>query len=404
MRALAGRRSKRLCWAATAVLASASSVAYAEPLRLRSDALVQTRTPAPVGLLVLRGENHVAATVDAETVTWVGVTSDPTGTGDVLTLSVRVRDPESGSEVRAGRLLVSMGAIRPLHLDGARGLVRVFGGTTVEAFAGFPVVRRFDYATFDVAAGGRIGQAVGDTVAVGASYLQRRRDGLRADEEVGADFALTPRPWLTAAGRAAFDVGTSGPTDALVSVSIQNATTRAELFSFHRSPGRLLPSTSLFSMLGDFASTNVGATGRWRMFPRLELVATGSAQVQAEEWGGQGLGRATLALDDDWDATVGVELRRVDVGTTRWSGARVLAGMPLTARVRIATEIEMVVPDRPRGAPWLWPWALGAVSYRIADAWDVAAGVEASSGPTDRAAVHGLARATYVFDRREARR
>jgi len=354
---------------------------------------------SPVGLLVLHGEDRLHPSIDAETVAWLGVSDSPAPIGDVLTLSVRARDAKSGSEVRAGRMLVMMGAIRPIHLDGVRALGRVFGGTTFEAFGGVPVVRRFDYAAFDWATGGRIAQSVGERFTVGASYMQRRSDGRPADEEAGADVAITPRPWLSAVGRAAMDLVSLGPTDILASVGVHNKDVRGEVFTTHRSPGRMLPSTSLFSVLGDFASTNIGGTTRWRAFPRLELVATGSAQIQASNVGGQGLGRATLALDDAWDGTIGAEARRVQVGDARWSGIRFIAAVPLSSRVRAATELELVVPDRPRGAPWLWPWALGSVSYRFSPAWDVAAGVEASSGPLQRGTLAGLARLSFVFDR-----
>lgn len=378
-------------------IAAPLSVARAEPLRLRGDAFVQTRSP--VGLVVLRGEDRFTPSVDAETVTWVGVTDAPGATGDVLTLSARVRDVQTGSEARAGRMIVSMGAVRPLHLDGARGMLRVFGGTTAEAFGGFPVARRFDYQAFDWAAGGRLGQSIADKAAFGVAYLLRRIDANRADEEAGVDAALTPAPWLTAAGRAALDLVTRGPTDALGSISVQKKDVRAEVFTTHRSPGRMLPSTSLFSVLGDFPSTNVGTSLRWRAFPRLELLGTGSVQTQGGDVGGQGFGRATLALDDEWAGTTGLEVRRVDFGGAKWTGARALLGLPLSPRVRIATELELVVPDRPRGRGALWPWALCAFAYRPAEGWDLAAGVEASSGPESRAEMHGIARLTYAFER-----
>jgi hypothetical protein len=371
--------------------------AAADPLRLRGDALVQTRSP--VGLIILHGEDKLTPSIDAETVTWAGATDTPGMTGDVLTLSARLRDVRTGSEARAGRMIVTMGAVRPLHLDGARGLVRAFGGTTAEAFAGFPVVRRFDYAAFDWAAGGRLGQTIDDKAAVGVAYLQRRIANSRADEEAGLDVTYTPARWFSAAGRAAVDLVSRGPTDALASLSVQNTDVRAELFTTHRSPGRMLPSTSLFSVLGDFAATSVGSTVRWRAFPRLELLATGSGQVQRSDIGGQGFGRATLSLDDDWSATTGVEVRRVDFGGARWTGARAILGLPLSSKLRAATEIELVVPDRPRGRGAVWPWALGALAYRPAQGWDVAAGVEASSGPEYRAELHGIARVTYAFER-----
>ncbi len=362
------------------------------------------QTRSPVGLVVLQGEDRLKPWLDAEAVTWLGVTDRANAgagaqgpQGDVVTVSVRARDVKTGSELRVGRMVVSMGAVRPLHLDGARGLVRVFGGTTLEAFGGAPVQRGFDYRTADWATGGRLAQAVADKASVGVSYLRRGSDGTRSDEELGADLALTPTPWLTAAGRAAFDVVTPGPTDVLASLSAQRQDVRVELFSTHRSPGRLLPATSLFSVLGDFAATSVGSTLRWRAFPRLELLGTASGQAQAGDLGGQGTGRVTLALDDGWLGTAGFELRRVQVGASRWTGARALLGLPVSQRLRVATELELVRPDDPRGRGALWPWVLGAVGYRPNPAWDVAVGVEASSGPTTRVETLALARLSYAL-------
>jgi hypothetical protein len=278
-------------------------------------------------------------------------------------------------------------------------MVRGFEGTSVEAFGGFPVVRRFDYRTFDWAAGGRVGQTLGDQAAFGASYLQRRSDGRPADEEAGADLTYTPSPRFTAAGRAAFDLVTYGPTDALASMSVQGADLRTEIFTTHRSPGRLLPSTSLFSVLGDYAATSFGLTERWRAFPRLELVGTGSAQVQGGETGYQATARSSLALDDEWAGTLGLEARRVDFGLARWTGARALAAIPLRWGFRAGAEVELVIPDDPRGRGELWPWALGSLGWRSGTGWEAAAGVEAASGPENRSEVHALARLSYSFER-----
>jgi hypothetical protein len=403
---------------ASAVVATSPGVARAQGLRLRGDAFAQT--PSPVGLVVLRGEDRRKPWIDAETVTWIGGggevgpiargaggVSAPDGiTGDVLTLSVRMRDVATGSEVRVGRMVVTMGAVRPLHLDGARGLARLAGdtGVVLEAFGGVPVVPRFGYRTFDWAGGGRVAKAFREALVIGGAYQQRRTDGRPADEELGVDAAFTPSPSVTAAARASYDLVNVGLTDALGSVSYQRPDVRLEAFTTHRTPGRLLPSTSLFSVLGDFPATTSGATVRWRAFPRLELVATGSAQVQGAGWGGQGLGRATLALDDAFDGTVGLELRRVSVGTARWNGARAVLSLPLRARWRVGTEVELVRPEpraedvrdmRDRGE--LWPWALASVAYRFTSGWDVAAAVEASGGPEDRRSTAALARLSWAW-------
>lgn len=373
----------------TAWFVSRGLDARADPLRLRGDAFVST--PAPVGLLVLHGDDRASPWVDAETVAWVGAGND--GAGDVLTLSVRLHDPKSGSELRGGRLLVSMGAVRPLHIDGARALARLFEGTTVEAFGGVPVVRRFSYDAFDWATGGRIGQSIGNGYSVGLSYLRRQSNGRPADEEAGADLTLSPRTWIDATARTALDLVTRGPSDMLASVGVHRDDARLELFTTYRSPGRLLPSTSLFSVLGDFSTTDLGTTGRWRAFPRLELLATGSARLRASEVGGQGVGRATLALNDDWSSTIGIEARRVSVGDARWSGLRLVASVPLRGGAwKAGTELELVAIDHPRGRAAVQPWALAALTRRLTTSWDVAAAVEGSNE-----SLSALARMTCVL-------
>lgn len=369
--------------------------AAADTLRLRGDALVQTQSPAPAGLLVLEGSDRRQPWLDAEAVAWLGAGDDPRVTGDVLSLSVRLRRPKGGSEVRFGRMLVATGAVRPLHLDGVRAIGRPFVGTTTEAFAGFPVASRFAYRDFDFAAGGRLAQSFADRATLGGSYVQRRTGGNVGDEEVGLDGAFMPARWLTAAGRWSYDVTGQGTSEALGTVSAQDKDVRGELFTTYRSPGRILPATSLFSVLGDIPSAAVGATARWRMFPRLDVVATGSGQAQSDVLGAQGLVRGSLALDDEWRSTVGAEARRVSFGDARWTGARVTVSKQVARVFQVGTELELVVPDHPRGRGVVWPWGLGSLAYRAADAWTVAAAVEASSGPQYRSEVNGILRATY---------
>jgi hypothetical protein len=396
MKAMAGRRIKRAFCAGLAA-AALGGVADAEPLRLRGDALVQSKSP--VGLVLLNGSDQMKPWIDAEGVAWLGVTDKPEATGDVVTLSVRVRDPKGLGELRGGRMVVSTGAIRPMHLDGARGLLRSPWGTSIEAFGGFPVVPRFNYKTYDWAAGGRLAQSFGSAFVLGGTYVQRRSDGRRADEEGGVDFSLTPVKTFTASGRMAFDLVSYGVTDALLSVSAQSKTTRLEAFATHRSPGRLLPSTSLFSVLGDFASTSVGGTLRWKAAPRLELVGTVQGQGQGDELGGQGLGRVTLALDDDWASSVGLEVRRVYFGTARWVGGRLVLAAPLPLHLHFATEVELVHPDDPKGRGEWWPWALGALGWRSGGGWEVATAIETSAGPEYKSEVHVLGRLSFAYER-----
>lgn len=376
----------------------ASRNSSADPLRLRADAIGSTTSP--VGLLVLRGEDKFKPWLDAEAVAWVGATSTPDVTGDALVLTVRARDLKGRGEIRVGRFVHTAGAVRPLHIDGLRATGRILAtGTTVEVFSGAPVVMRFGARPYDVAWGGRISQIAFGTLSVGVSYLQRHVGASVLDREVGPDMTFAPTEWLDFAGRAAYDVVSSRPTDALASLALKTGPLRSEAFVTHRSAGRLLPATSLFSVLGDIPSTTSGLSLRLHAAPRLDLWATGAALVQGDELGGYATGRASLALDDAHDGSVGFEVRRQYFGTARWSGARVFTRVPVSRSLAATAEVEVVVPDKPVGTSKVWPWALLAVAYRITPSWDLAGAVEALRTRDDRTEVHGLVRATWLLER-----
>jgi hypothetical protein len=160
----------------------------------------------------------------------------------------------------------------------------------------------------------------------------------------------------------------------------------------------LLPATSLFSVLGDLPSQTLGATARWRAAPRLDLLASGAGQDIAAGLGGNGWLRATLRLDERGNGSLGLELRRVDVPGTQWTGVRAIATLPLGKGFRYSSEIEIVVPDHPDGRGTAWPWGLSSLSWRPYTGWEVAGALEASSTPLHRYEADALFRVSCVFD------
>jgi hypothetical protein len=379
------------------------SRASAEPLRLRADALADTGADtrngaSPVGLLVLQAEESTRPWISAEGLVWTGAgTGAPSLTGDVLSLSVRLRAPHGYAEARAGRFVLATGAVRPVQIDGVHLIARAPWGSTVETFGGLPVVPRFGARSYDWLAGGRVAERVGDAIALGVSYVQRRDDGEIANEELGVDFATAPTPWLDVAGFGAYDVTSPGLAEARASAAVRWTDWRVELFASQLSPGRLLPATSLFSVLGDLPSQTVGATARWRAAPRLDVLASGAAQDVAGGAGGNGWLRSTLRLDDRGEGSLGLELRRVDVPGAEWSGVRAIASLPLGLGFRYASEIEIVVPDHPDGRGSAWPWGLSALSWRSRDGWEVASAIEASSTPQQRYELDALVHVSCVL-------
>jgi hypothetical protein len=313
---------------------------------------------------------------------------------------MRVREPHGYAEVRAGRFVLATGAVHPVQMDGAHAIARAPWGSTVETFGGMPVVPRFGERSYDWLAGGRLAQSIASAATVGVSYVQRREAGELSDEEIGADVAAAPARWFELGARAAYDLTTPGLAEARASGAVRSSDWRLEIFGSQLQPGRLLPATSLFSVLGDMPSQKAGGTLRWRAAPRLDLLASGAGQVVGGELGSSEWLRATLKLDDRGEGSLGVEVRRVDVVGAQWTGARVIGSVPLGRGFRYASETEVVVPDVPDGRGAAWPWALMALSWKSTTGWEVACAGEASSSPQHRYETDVLLRVARTLEPR----
>ncbi len=166
-----GETPRRSRVAAAGAALCATLVAWSargEPLRLRGDALLASEgTSSPTGLVVLQGQDALEPWVDAEALVWAG--AKPSAGGDVLSLSLHLREPHGYAELRAGRFVLATGAVHPVQIDGAHATLRAPWGTVLESFGGVPVVPGFGARADDWIAGGRLAQRVVSSVALGLS-------------------------------------------------------------------------------------------------------------------------------------------------------------------------------------------------------------------------------------------
>jgi hypothetical protein len=391
-------------WIFVAAIVIVPAGARAEPFQLREDALVYSQgNQSAVGYVALSGEDKLTPWADTEAVLWAGNGA----TADALVFMVRLHHPKNWGELRLGRQIISAGAVRPIHIDGADGRVRFPTGTSVEVFGGVPVVPQFQYGAWDWVAGGRAAQALGRMTTIGVSYLQRRDDGRPAYEEVGIDFASSPTRWFDLASHAAYDLIDPGLTEARISLAGRFGPLRPELFALHRSPSRLLPATSLFSALGDAPSDSAGLTLLWKMFPRLDVAPIVAVREQDDETGVDATLRTTLRLDDHGRGAIILDLRRQGSGTDPWTGIRLAVRIPIARKWRASTEFELVFPDndnpdpavamvqRQRGS--VWPWGLAALTWAPIRHLEIAGGLEADSTPTNLREINGIVRVSMMW-------
>jgi hypothetical protein len=128
------------------------------------------------------------------------------------------------------------------------------------------------------------------------------------------------------------------------------------------------------------------------MFPRLDLLPTVVARDSAGDMGVDATLRVTLRLDDRGDGALSIEGRRQGSGPDSWSGARIATRVPLAARLRASTELELVAPDDPRGRGSVWPWGLVALRWSPLPHWVVSGAFEAAATATATREVNALAR------------
>ncbi|HEY5952065.1 MAG TPA: hypothetical protein VIV40_41495 [Kofleriaceae bacterium] len=348
--------------------------ASADPLRLRADALAGTQSPA--GLLVLEADGKASATTNAEAVVWTANDS-----ADVLVIAVRARTKDGKVGGKVGRFVASLGALRPVHVDGAAGRVRLAKKFDVEGYAGMPVLS-FEHPmserAWDWVVGGRVARRLGDYGSVGLAMLEQRDDARLATRELGVDAGLAIDKHHDVATRLAYDLANPAIADAYASVIRRKNKLRGELYGGYRAASHLLPATSLFTVLGDTPSARGGMLVSGKVAPRLELSTDMGLRGAADEVGALLAFRARLALDDTFTSALTGELRRDGVGEDGWTGARGAARIALPHSLTASTELEVVVPDRDRMRGVVWPWALAALGYERGP-WRAAAAVEASA-------------------------
>ena len=371
-------------------------VASAQQFVVQGDGYAQAEPG--MALLLLSGEGEARPWVSAEAMVWGGLRDG--GEADVLVVAVKVTEPSRRAAVRLGRFVESLGAMRPVHVDGASGWVRLPLELRLEAFGGMPVVPRFDERSFDWVVGTRLSRGLGQWGSVGVAYLHRRDAGALADEEVGADVGVQLDDWLGVNARAAYDVVDPGFSEARASVAATDDGLYGELFATHRSPSRILPQTSLFSVLGDVASQHAGASGRWRVAPRLDLEATAAARVVGDHVGPSLRLGTRLLLDDLGKSAVSLEGRREpapDDGD--WTGVRLAVRVAVIESLVLVSELELVAPDDPpQGDGTVWPWALVGAQWDIAERWQLAGAVNVEASRQYASRIDALVRVTHRWE------
>lgn len=383
-----------------AALGYGRGVVRADPYATGGASLLGSARPQ-AGLVTLYSGYRNHPLIDAEAEVWIGQglydESEPLRS-DVLTVNVGLRDPGGHLHARLGRLLFSSGAIRPIHIDGIKLRGRSDFGTAVETFAGVPVVDSL-LEGYDWVAGGRVSQRLWEErLGVGVSYVHQGRDGMLANEEVGADLSLA-HGQVTLRGVGAWDLVLAGLATARVEVGVSPSDLVARLHVERRVAARLLPATSLFSVISDSANSELGADVDYQWFPRLSVGATGNLQWidvdQAPDRGYQLGLRSRLELGEADEGDILLMVSRRGGFDAAYNAVYVAIERKLSEALRVHAASELVAADNPGEDGKLWPYLNVGVRWHLSDALDLAGGMVARSTPRYAHEVTGLLRLDY---------
>ncbi|MDD9967692.1 MAG: hypothetical protein OXR73_15770 [Myxococcales bacterium] len=385
--------------ATVGTLALGRAMAEGYQPRMPSSASLLLQGRPQEGLLTLHSGYRNHPYIDADALVWLGAAGSDDLSGDVLTASVGVREPNGYGSARVGRFVLATGAVRPVHLDGVR-LVARARGATLETFFGVPVAPGLSGRGFDWLAGGRAGQQLlGERLGLGLSYVHQRDSGMIANEEVGTDVTLRPLARLWIRGVASWDVSLEGLAAAQLHATWAQDRLTVHGFAERRVAARLLPSTSLFSTISDSAASEVGADLDYQWFPRLSVGGRAALQwIEIDTGltrGFRATARARLALGDQGEGHALLELSRRGGLAAGYSAAYFGVERMVWRALYAHASGELVAADAPGEGGRLWPYANVGLRYGDRRGLSVAGALIARATPAAVHEVSALIRVSY---------
>src|SRR5262249_5916285 len=153
---------------------------------------------------------------------------------DVLVMVLRARTSDGWASARVGRFVASLGALRPVQLDGAAGRLRLPLQLDVEGFAGIPVLPGLTTARpWSWIAGGRLARRIGEGGSIGVAYSQQREDGRLSSEELAVDAGLALGRRDDLGAKLAYDLANPGVAEVALTASHRGRALRTELYVSH---------------------------------------------------------------------------------------------------------------------------------------------------------------------------
>jgi hypothetical protein len=274
--------------------------------------------------------------------------------------------------LRAGRQFVVPGTAANLQLDGIAPTLRAGAGFGLSGFVGVPVTPRFGYSRGEFAAGARAFWSRSHESEVGVSVLEilgAGRHVFRRDAGVDARYRLLDSLALSGLARwslpesrmAEADVAANWTPCRYVDVTTEYRRTAPDLF---------LPRYSIFAVFAQETRDEFGGFVSLRPWPRrLEVQGDLHEVHDANGWGWNTGGRATLRLGSMGRTLVGVESRRLRIAGGGYLMGRAFGWQTITTKIRVVADFDVYDLDQAINGQNRSFFGSGSLVYDVAPAW-----------------------------------
>ena len=333
--------------------------------------------------------------------------SDPVGTGngttgDIDLLYVQGSMFQRRLNLTLGRQLVSGGAARVLQLDGVNATVAIAKGFGVQAYAGAPVVSRFNYPVGEFAFGGRAFWRPSYGSEIGVSFIEILSGGAVSREDLGLDGRWVILPDLAVTASGILNLRAVRFADADLTVSWQVLPT-VEIFvkGQHTSPDLFLPMTSIFSVFANINNDALGAGVFWQALPRLAFY--GEYQRLWVDGGNGDEAELRVTYRITRKATVGLDARFLYVpmnGVVPGNGIndfRAWVLYPLTQKIKLSGDVDWTILHNEINQGDDSLVGTGSVTWAFAPGWNGMLSGSVGTTPFFQARYTLTARIGYYF-------
>jgi hypothetical protein len=250
-------------------------------------------------------------------------------------------------KLRLGRQVVTGGAARFTHVDGASIAVQLFRGLEVRAFGGVPVIPRFGVTVGEATGGGALAYRFTTDSHIAVSFAHIQDQGRAARQDLGIDFRAVPHRliWITGLGVVSLLEKQMAEVDlAMTTQPVRRFDLRVD-YRF-QTPNLWIPRSSIMAVFSDESRHEAGGQLDYRPHPRVGLL--GDYHVIHDDTGfGHRAGvRGLLHLGPVRQMTVGADLRLLLLTTKGYYETRLWWMLRILSTLVATIDLDAYFFDR----------------------------------------------------------